>query len=111
MDGAGEMFGSFEFAFYERLVDDHFGGYIGKFSSLPSFYLLAHRFEVALHPVDTDRDTIDQRKRFRVLGEHRRKYDWNNVAKLEPQIGCERASRRSERKLGPHIPKTVRDRQ
>src|SRR5689334_1450654 len=67
------MLRSFKLALDKGLVDYNLGGDIREFTSLPRFYLLPHGFEVALHPVDPDRDAINQRKRFRVLGKHRRK--------------------------------------
>jgi hypothetical protein len=39
---------------------------------LPTFYLLAHRLKVPLHPVHTNRDAIDKRKRLRVLRQYGR---------------------------------------
>lgn len=62
MDRSGKMFGSFQFALDERLVDDYLGGDVRQFASLPQFHLLAHQFEVPLHPVDADRDAVDQRE-------------------------------------------------
>ncbi len=69
---ACEVLRRFQLALDECLVDDDLGSHICEFASLPSFYLLAHRFKASLHPVDADRDTIDRRKRLRVLGERRR---------------------------------------
>jgi hypothetical protein len=57
--GACEVLGSFEFTLHKRLVDDHLGGDVGQFTSLARFHLLAHRLEIALHPVNTDRDAVD----------------------------------------------------
>jgi len=45
-------------------------------------HLLAHGIKVALHPVDTNRDTVDERKRLRVLGQHRGERSRDNVSKL-----------------------------
>jgi hypothetical protein len=42
--------------------------------SLPRFYLLSDGLEVALHAIHTDRDAIDERERFRVLGQDRREH-------------------------------------
>ena len=76
MYGAGELFGSFESALDECLVDDHLGCYVRQFTSLPGFDLLSHRLKVALHPVnanrDAIRDAINERERLRVLRQHRR---------------------------------------
>lgn len=36
---------------HEGFIDDHFGGDIGDFTSLPRFDLLAHWLEVSLHSV------------------------------------------------------------
>jgi hypothetical protein len=52
------------------LVDHNLGSDIREFASLPGFYLLSHGLKVPLHSVDPDRDAINQRKRFRVFGEH-----------------------------------------
>ena len=54
------MLRGFESALDKRLIDDNLGGDIRQFTSLPGLYLLAHRLEVALHPVDTHRDAVDQ---------------------------------------------------
>jgi hypothetical protein len=35
---------------------------IGEFTFLPRFALLAHRFEIALHAIHTNRNAIDQRE-------------------------------------------------
>jgi hypothetical protein len=51
-----------QFAFHECLVDNDFGRHIGEFALLPSFHLLSHRLEVALHSIHTDRDAIDERE-------------------------------------------------
>jgi hypothetical protein len=34
-----------------------------------------------LHAIDTDRDAVDERKRFRVLRQYGRKHSRNNVSK------------------------------
>ena len=72
LDVPSQMLRRFQLAFHERLVDDHLYGDIGEFFLLPTFYLLAHRLKVPLHPVHTNRDAIDERKRLRVLRQHRR---------------------------------------
>jgi hypothetical protein len=56
----GKVFGSFQFAFHERLVDDYLCCDIREFTFLPCFDLSAHGSEVPLHPVDPDGDAIDQ---------------------------------------------------
>jgi hypothetical protein len=71
-----------KFALHKRFVDDHLGGGIRQFAFLPRFHLLSRGFEVALHSVDSDRDAINQRKRFRVFGEYRSKHAWNNVSEF-----------------------------
>ena len=38
----GQMLGSFEFAFCERLVNDHLRRDVCEFTALPRFHLLAH---------------------------------------------------------------------
>src|SRR5216684_5659352 len=50
-----EVFGSFQLGFDERFVDDHLGGDIREFTSLPGFDLFSHGLEVPLHPVNPDR--------------------------------------------------------
>src|SRR5437879_7512337 len=62
MDAPGEMFRRFQFALDERLVDDHLGGDIGQFASLPRLHLLSHWLEVALHSVYANRDAINERE-------------------------------------------------
>ena len=42
MNGAGKLFGSFQSAFDESLVDDDLGGGVCQLTSLPNFYLLSH---------------------------------------------------------------------
>jgi hypothetical protein len=39
-------------------IDDHLGGDIGQFTSLPCLYLLSHRLEVSLHPINANRDAV-----------------------------------------------------
>ena len=63
MNAAGEVFGSFQSALDECLVDNHFGSDVCEFTSLPRFHLLLHRLEVPLHPVKPDRDAVDERER------------------------------------------------
>ena len=70
----------FQFSLHEGLIDDHFGGDVAEFALLPCHYLLSHRLEIPLHPVDPDRDAIDQRERLRVLGQHGRKHTCDNIS-------------------------------
>lgn len=70
---AGKMFGSFEFALDECLVDDQLHGDVCQFTSLPCLYLLSHRLEIVLHAVNAHRDAVNERKRLRVFREHGRK--------------------------------------
>ena len=79
--GAGKVFGSFRLALNKRLVDDHLGRDVREFTSLPSFDLLSHRLEVALHPIDTNRNAVDERERLRVFCEDGREHAWDNVSK------------------------------
>jgi hypothetical protein len=58
-----KMFGSFESALDECLVDDHLGGDVRQFTSLLDFDLLSHRLEVPLHLVNAHRDAVDERER------------------------------------------------
>lgn len=60
MHRAHKVFGSFQFPFDEGFVDDDFRRDVCQFTSLPDLHLVSHRLEVSLHPVDTDRDAIDQ---------------------------------------------------
>jgi len=70
MHGASKVLWSFELTFDECLVDDHFRRDVGEFGPLPALDLPSHRLEIALYPVDTNRDAIDQRERLRVFCEH-----------------------------------------
>jgi hypothetical protein len=71
VDPPSEVSRNIQFALDERLVDDHFGGYVGEFGLTPRFDLPTHRLEVPLHPVHSYGDCIDKGKRLRVLGKHR----------------------------------------
>jgi len=57
------MFGSLHPALDKRFMDHHFGGDIPQFESLPRFHLSSHRFEIPLHPINANRDTVDERER------------------------------------------------
>ena len=72
MHATGEVFGSFQSSLDERLVDDHLGGDVRQFTSLPGFHLLSHRLKVPLHSVDPNRDAINERERFRMFRQHGR---------------------------------------
>jgi hypothetical protein len=80
MHRAGEMPWSFQSALNESLVDDHLGGHIRQLTSLPLLNLLPHGFEVALHPIDSNGDAVDERERLRVLCQHRRELAQDNVS-------------------------------
>jgi len=54
------MLWGFEFALDERLVDDYFNGDVRQFTSLSCFHLLSHGLEVALHPINANRDAVDE---------------------------------------------------
>src|SRR5438309_3937833 len=69
--GKAEMFRRLQFAFHERLVNDYLGRHIRQFTSLPGLDLLAHRLEVPLHPINANRDAIDERERLRVFCQYR----------------------------------------
>jgi hypothetical protein len=71
---AGEVFGSFQSALDECLINNYLRGDIGELALLPLLHLLAHRFEVALHAVDTRRDAVNQRERLRVFCQHWREH-------------------------------------
>src|SRR5712692_362514 len=82
MHAAGEVFWSLESALDKRIVDDHFGGDVRQFTSLPSFHLLSHRLKVSFHAVNTNRDAVNERERLRVFREHGRKHAWDNASEL-----------------------------
>src|SRR5258708_18167408 len=69
MHGPGKVFRSFKLALHKRLVDDHLGGDIRQFTSLPKLHLLSHRLKVALHSVNTNRDAVDEREQLRMFRE------------------------------------------
>jgi hypothetical protein len=60
MHAAGEVFGGFQFALDERLLDDHLRRDVGQFAPLPSLHLLSQRLEIPPHPVNADRNAVDQ---------------------------------------------------
>jgi hypothetical protein len=60
------------------------GCHIRQFTLLPSFYLLSHRLEVSLHSINSNRDAIDERERFRVFREHRSEHAGDNVSRFGP---------------------------
>ena len=62
-----EVLRRFQFALHKSRVDDHLGCNIGEFVSLPRLHLLSHRFEVALHPVDANRDAMIKENDFECL--------------------------------------------
>ena len=82
-----------QLALHGRFVNDHLRGDIREFTLLPCLHLFSHRFKVPLHAVDTDRDTIDQRKRFRVFGENWSKHAWDNVSEPSDRSICFRTFR------------------
>ena len=88
MHAAGKMFRSFKSALHKRLVDDHLGSDVRQLTSLPGFHLLAHGLKVSLHSINTDRDAVDEGKRFRVFGEHRGKHTRDNIAKFKLSTRC-----------------------
>ena len=76
------MFGSFQSALDECLINNYLRGDIGEFALLRLLHLLAHRFEVALHAVDTRRDAVNQRERLRVFCQHWREHAGDNVSRI-----------------------------
>ena len=60
---SGKVFGRFQSALDERLIDDYFRSDIRQFTSLPGFHLLSHRLKASLHSVDTNRNAVDERER------------------------------------------------
>src|SRR5271166_3022286 len=83
MHGAGKMFRSLRSALNKRFVDDHLGGDVRQFTSLPHLHLLAHRLKVPLHSIHTHRDTVDERERLRVFGEH-----WSECTFNGQEVDC-----------------------
>jgi hypothetical protein len=71
MHSVREMLWRFEFALNERFVDDHPCRDVCQFTPLLGLNLLPYRLEIALHPIDANRDAVNQRKRLRVFGEDR----------------------------------------
>ncbi len=69
--------------FDERFVDDHLGGDVRQFTSLPCLHLLSHGLKIPLHPVHAYRNAVDERDRLRVLGEHRGERSRNNAENSE----------------------------
>ena len=93
MHAAGEMFGSFEPALDECLVDDHhLGGDVPQFNSLPSSDLLSDGLEASLHSVYANRDAVQERERVGVSRQHPGEHAWDHagglLGKQEPD--CDR---------------------
>ncbi len=84
MYAADKVLGGFQSALDKRLVYHHLGGDISQFTSLLSFNLLSHRFEVALHSVNAHRDAVDERERLRVFRKHGSEHASDNVSRFEP---------------------------
>jgi len=82
MHRPGKVFGSFQSSLHERFVDDNLGRDIGQFATLPGLNLLAHRLEVPLHPINANRDAVDERERLRVFREHGSKHTRRNVSEF-----------------------------
>ncbi len=74
MHRPGKVFGSFQLALNECLVDDDLGRNVRQFTSLLCLDLLSHRLEVSLHPIHADRNAVDERERLRVFCKHRSEY-------------------------------------
>jgi hypothetical protein len=72
VDRAREVFGRFQLALNKCLVDGHLRRDVGEFILQSGLHLLSHGLEVALHPIDSNRDAFDERERLRVLCQHRR---------------------------------------
>jgi hypothetical protein len=49
-----------QFALDERLLDDHLRRDVGQFTPLPFLHLLSQRLEIPPHPVNADRNAVDQ---------------------------------------------------
>ena len=62
MYGTSQVLGSFEPALDERFVNDHLGGNVRQFASLPRLYLFSHRLKVSLHSINANRDAGDERE-------------------------------------------------
>ncbi len=82
MNRTREVFGRLQLRFDERFVDDYLGGEVRQFTPLPGLHLLSHRLEIPLHSVNAERETVDERERLRVLGEHRGEHARDNVAEI-----------------------------
>src|SRR5712692_2627493 len=83
MYAAGKVLWSLQSALDKCLVDDHLGGDVRQFTSLPGFHLLSHRLKVSLHSININRNAVDERERLRVFREHRREHAWDNASELE----------------------------
>ena len=88
--GSGQVSGSLQLTLDERLVDNHLGSDVRQFTSLPDLNLLAHRFEVPLHPVHANRDAVNQGERLRVFRQHRSKGTSKYQAEVCRVVGCDR---------------------
>src|SRR5579864_3092037 len=64
----------------QSVLDDDLGRDVRQFPSRPRLHLLTHGLEIALHPIDTYRDAIDERERLRVFRKHRSEHAWDKVA-------------------------------
>ena len=82
VDRSGKMFGGAEVALHKCFVDGHLGRHVRQLAPLPSLYLLLHRLEVPLHPVNAYRDAVDQRERLRVFSDNGCEHTGDNVAKF-----------------------------
>jgi hypothetical protein len=60
MNRAGQVFRCFQPALDESLIDYNLGSHIAKFEFLPSLDLFSHGVEIPLHPIDTDRNAINE---------------------------------------------------
>jgi len=78
----GQGVWGFELALDKRFVDDHLGGYVRQFASLPGLHLLSHRLKVSLHSINTNRCAVDDRERLQVLREHGGEDTLTNVSEF-----------------------------
>jgi hypothetical protein len=74
------MFRSFQSAFDESFVNDHFRRDVRQFALLPGFHLLSHWLKVSLHSINANRDAVDKRERLRVFREHGSERAWDYVS-------------------------------
>ena len=71
VDTAGQMLRNIQLALNKGPVDDQLRGLVREAGSLPDLDLLAHRLEVALHTVHSDREDVYEAQVFGVAWQAR----------------------------------------